>query len=233
MAVGYLHSYESFGAVDGPGIRFIAFFAGCPLRCVYCHNPDTWQRKGAIEVTADELICKVLTYKSFIRNGGVTLSGGEPLLQHEFCVEFLENCKAEGIHSAIDTSGAIDLEKSKAAIDISDLMLLDIKDIDSEDCKRLTGMGNENAMKTLEYCESIGKPVWIRHVLLPQYTLNEDKLKRLAAYIKGFSCVQKTELLPYHTMGKYKWDELGLKSEIENIEPPTADEVTWAKEFFE
>lgn len=232
MTYGYIHSYESFGALDGPGIRFVVFLSGCPLQCLYCHNPDTWVQDTKNKVTADELIAKVLPYKNFISSGGVTISGGEPLLQADFCEEFILSCKRNDIHTAIDTSGIIPLDISKKAIEFADLILLDIKEIDEEDCIKLTGKSNKNTFATLEYCEQINKPVWIRHVLLPQYTLKEDKLKRLAEYLKGFSCIKKIELLPYHVMGKYKWKELCMPYALEDIDPPTDKEVADAKAIF-
>lgn len=232
MTYGYIHSYESFGAVDGPGIRFVVFLSGCPLQCLYCHNPDTWVQNTKNKITADELIAKVLPYKNFISSGGVTISGGEPLLQAEFCEEFILKCKKNNLHTAIDTSGAISLDISKKAIELADLILLDVKDIDEEDCIKLTGKSNKNTFATLEYCEQIKKPVWIRHVLLPQYTLKRDKLERLAEYLKGFSCIEKIELLPYHVMGKYKWEELCMPYALDGIEPPTNEEVAEAKAIF-
>lgn len=229
--IGRLHSIESFGAVDGPGVRFIAFLQGCPLRCLYCHNPDTWERNGGKEITSEELVKEICGYKSFISNGGVTLSGGEPLLQAEFCEAVIDGCHKENLHVALDTSGSIPLEKSETAIRKADMLLLDIKDIFPEDCKTLTGMTNENAFRTLDFCEEIRKPIWIRHVLLPEYTLNDEKLHAIGQFLKKYSCVEKIELLPYHTMGKYKWAELGVPSKIDHIEPPSKDEVEHAREI--
>ena len=232
MTNGYLHSLESFGAVDGPGIRFVVFFSGCPLRCLYCHNPDTWEQKRENATTAPALMQKIRTYKNFLRNGGVTLSGGEPLLQATFCEELLTLCRAEGLHTAIDTSGVISLAQSQAAIDLADMLLLDIKDIDANDCITLTGQSNANAIATLRYCEKTGKPVWIRHVLLPGYTLKQDKLRRMAAFLQPFSCIARVELLPYHTMGLYKWDSLGIPSRIRQTQPPADAEVAAARSIF-
>lgn len=233
MVNGYIHSFESLGAVDGPNIRFVVFMQGCPLRCIYCHNPDTWNMKSAKYVMkADALMRKILEYKAFISDGGVTISGGEPLLQPVFCEELLALCRQNKLHTAIDTSGAIKLEKSAAAISLCDLLLLDIKDIDEDDCKTLTGMGNHNSKKTLSLCELIGKPVWLRHVLLPDYTLNDEKLKRLAEFLCGFECIEKIELLPYHNMGAPKWKALGMKYETEFIKPPNLNQVEAAKEIF-
>lgn len=230
---GIIHSTESFGAVDGPGLRFVVFLRGCPLRCLYCHNPDTWAGKGGISISAAALADKIMAYRSFIRGGGVTLSGGEPLMQPEFCKELCDILRRRGIHTAIDTSGCFFPEGHVAeAIDAADLILLDIKDIDSEGSMKISGAGNENALATLQYCEKTGKPVWTRHVLVPGYTLCEDKLVRLRDYLADFTCVKKTELLPYHTMGRYKWDELGLKYGLENVEAPTEAEIAAATAIF-
>ncbi len=232
MNKGLIHSFESFGAVDGPGIRFIVFLSGCPLRCLYCHNPDTWCKRANFEMYPDEVMKKILAYKNFIKKGGVTISGGEPLMQSKFCEELIDLCKSENIHTAIDTSGIIDLKLSQNAIKKSDLILLDIKDIDKNDSIKLTGKSNINAIKTLDFCESINKPVWIRHVLLPNYTLIDSKLERLATFLKQYKCVQKIELLPYHTLGKFKWDELGLEYKLKDIDPPSNEEVEKARKIF-
>lgn len=226
-----IHSFESFGAVDGPGIRFIIFMAGCPLRCLFCHNADTWNVNNGKPYTSEEVINKILTYKSFIDKGGVTISGGEPLLQSEFCEEIILECKKHGLHTAIDTSGAIELGKSQNAIEASDMLLLDIKDIDENDCILLTGQSNKNAFETLEFCEKIKKTVWIRHVLIPQYTLNPDKLKRLSEFLKKFSCIERIDVLPYHTMGKYKWDELSIPYKLEGIPAPSESDINMAKKI--
>lgn len=229
--VGRLHSIESFGAVDGPGVRFVAFLQGCPLRCRYCHNPDTWNPQEGTVISSGELVEQILTYKSFISRGGVTISGGEPLLQAEFCEAVIDGCHENGIHTAIDTSGFIPLEISKNAIDKADMLLLDIKDIDPDDCEALTGQSNENAIKTLDYCEETKKPVWIRHVIVPTVTLKDEKLQRLGKFLKKYSCIEKVELLPYHIMGKYKWEQLKIPYSLEGIEPPEKEEVERAKEI--
>lgn len=232
MTTGYLHSFESCGAVDGPGLRFVAFLSGCPLRCLYCHNPDTWEMKKDIALTPAQLLDKIRPYRNFLRGGGITLSGGEPLMQAKFCEEFLTLCKEEGFHTAIDTSGAIPLEKSRTAIDLADMLLLDIKALPPDLCRELTGQDNKNELETLRYCEETNKPVWIRHVLLPEYTMKTELLEELAAFLQGFSCVRRIELLPYHNMGLYKWDELGIESEIRNIAPPSAEDVAAARALF-
>lgn len=228
---GRIHSFESFGAVDGPGVRFVVFLQGCLLRCLYCHNPDTWECGKGKEITSDEMMKTILCYKNFISKGGVTLSGGEPLLQAEFCEEIIDKCHESGLHTAIDTSGAVPLEKSSGAILKSDLLLLDLKEIDSDDCITLTGLDNKNFIATLNFCEKNNKDVWIRHVLLPNYTLNDIKLRKVGEFLKKYTCVKKIELLPYHTMGLYKWSELGIKSQLEGVDSPSVDDVENAKEI--
>lgn len=227
--VGWLHSTESFGAVDGPGVRFVAFLQGCPLRCLFCHNPDTWDANGGKIVTASELVKDICSYKSFIKKGGVTLSGGEPLLQADFCEAVTILCHEQGFHVALDTAGCVPLAVSHQAISAADLLLLDIKDIDSADCLTLSGQSNANALATLNFCEEIRKPVWLRHVLLPEYTLYAEKLHRLGEYIARYSCIEKVELLPFHTMGLFKWESMGLTSKLIGIEPPTEREIAAAK----
>ena len=233
MEKGRLHSVESFGTLDGPGIRFVIFFQGCPLRCAFCHNPDSWEKGGGREATSEEVLNQIRSYKSFVTAGGVTFSGGEPLYQPKFLAEILKELKAEGIHTAIDTSGAVPLEDAAECIDLCSMLLLDIKSIDTEICKKLTGRGNENAFEILDYCEEIAaKPVWIRHVLIPGLTLDYDKLTQLAKKLKGYTCVQRIELLAFHKLGEYKWKELGLNYSLENTNPPTKEEMERAKKIF-
>lgn len=222
---GRIHSIESFGAVDGPGIRFVVFFQGCPIRCLYCHNPDSWEPSGGKEVTASDLAAQILRYKNFIKNGGVTLSGGEPLFQSRFAEELLKLCKKNGFHTAIDTAGSVPLSVCKSAVDAADMLLLDIKAIDSALAKRITGADNKNALALLKYCEQNKKPVWIRHVLLPGYTLTEEHAHKLGEYLKDFECIKKVELLPFHKMGEYKWETLGLDYTLTDVQPPEPEQV--------
>ena len=229
---GRIHSVESFGAVDGPGIRFVVFLQGCPLRCLFCHNPDTWDGKAGREVSAQELVDEILTYRNYIKKGGVTLSGGEPLLQAQFTAEVLRLCKENGLHTAVDTSGCIPLERALPALQQADMLLLDIKDIDPDDAKALTGMTNQNAIATLDYCEKVAKTVWVRHVVVPGYTLNYDKLERLAEFLSGYNCVEKVELLPFHKRGEYKWEVLGEDYKLFDTEEPTQKEMAKVKGIF-
>jgi len=224
---GFVHSIETFGTLDGPGIRYVIFFQGCLLRCRYCHNPDTWLEgvSGAISMSAKELICDILKYKSFIINGGVTLSGGEPLYQPDFACEIIRLCSENGIHTAIDTSGAVPLPSCEKAILAADLIILDIKAIDNEICRTLTGRDNINTLGLLDFCEKIKKNVWIRHVIVPGLTLDRAMLEKTAAFLSGYSCVKKVELLPFHKMGEYKWKEQGLDYTLYNVNEPTIEEM--------
>lgn len=229
--IGYIHSVESFGALDGPGVRYVLFLQGCPLRCLFCHNADTWNPDDGKTITAGELVKQILQYKNFIQRGGVTLSGGEPLMQPEFCRAVALLCRREGLHVAIDTSGGIPLKRCSEAIDAADMLLLDIKDIDREDCVRLTGHGNENAMDILNYCDFSGKDVWVRHVLVPGYTLDTYKLLRLGRVLSWYSCIKKVELIPFHKMGEYKWDYVDLEYKLKNTPAPAPEQVEQAKEI--
>ncbi len=230
--VGYIHSFESLGAVDGPGLRFIVFMQGCPLRCLYCHNPDSWERENArYKMTVSEVYEKIAEYKNFITNGGVTISGGEPLLQAKFCEELIELLNKNKIKTAIDTSGIIGLDKSKRAIQLCDLVILDIKDIDDEGAKKLTGAGIKNAQKTLEFTRDIQKRVWIRQVILEGYTLDEQKLIRLGRYLSDFDNIERIELIPYHTMGVKKWEEIGVDYSLKEVKPPDENKMEKAREI--
>jgi pyruvate formate lyase activating enzyme len=229
MLKGRIHSFESFGAVDGPGVRFVIFFQGCPLRCRFCHNPDTWAFEGGTEYTSDELVEKVLPYRLFYRGGGgVTLSGGEPTAQHEFVTELLNKLRAENIHTAIDTSGGIPLSVCRDAVDAADMLLLDIKSIDPDMSRNITGNPDtlKNEKEILKYCESQQKPVWIRHVVVPGLTLEETQLRALGDYLRGFECVKRIEPLPFHKLGEHKWLP-GLYT-LTDTEPPTSEQMAEA-----
>ncbi|MBR7127828.1 MAG: pyruvate formate lyase-activating protein [Lentisphaeria bacterium] len=228
---GRIHSFESFGTLDGPGIRFVVFLQGCFLRCKYCHNPDSWAINGGTEMSVGEIVAKIESCRNFLRNGGVTLSGGEPLLQSEFTHALIEECHKANFHVAIDTAGSVPLEKSKKVLDSADLILLDIKSLDNELCKNLTAFGNENELATLDYCEAINRDVWIRHVLVPEFTLQKERLEELAEFLSHYSCVKRIDLLPLHKMGEYKWRELGLRNELANINEPAAAEIEMAEKI--
>lgn len=228
---GFVHHTESFGAVDGPGIRYVFFLQGCSLRCLYCHNPDAIPPCGGARWTAEQVAREAVRYKNFIRDGGVTFSGGEPLMQPEFVRAATVLLHREGLHVAIDTAGAEPLEKTQGAIDEADLLLLDIKAVDPDICKRLTGRDSTNAFKTLDYCESIGKPVWMRHVLVQGYTLDDAQLKLLAHKLKPYKCIERIELLPFHKLGEPKWENLGRPYMLLDTPATTMAEVEHAKEI--
>ena len=217
---GFIHSVESFGTVDGPGIRFVAFFQGCPMRCQFCHNPDTWDahRKPQYELEPEELLAEVRRYKSFIRTGGVTCTGGEPLMQADFLREFFRLCKADGFHTALDTSGAVFTDKALSVLEFTDLVMLDIKTLDDSIHRSYTGVERTNNQRFLDHLEQTGKPTWIRHVVVPGITDRDDRLEALAEHISRYKCVERVEILPYHTMGRYKYQELGIDYPLEGVD---------------
>lgn len=234
MAVsGFVHSLDSFGAVDGPGIRFVVFFQGCPLRCIFCHNPDSWAFGQGTRMEVGEVVAKITALRPFYQKGGVTLSGGEPLAQPEFAAALLKRLKAEGFHTAVDTAGSIPLKKCQEAVDSADLLLLDIKAYSPELCRTVTGQDGREAKRLLDYCQETGKPVWIRHVLVPGYTLNQVHLENLADYLSAFSCVQRIDLLPFHQLGCHKWKLLNIPYPLENMQPPSVPDINCAKAIFQ
>ena len=234
MVLGNIHSYESMGTVDGPGIRFVVFLQGCPLRCKFCHNPDTWNiNEKKIEEKAEDVLKKIKRYKNFFgKKGGVTVTGGEPLIQSEFVLELFRLCKKEGIHTALDTSGYIFNEKVKEVLEYTDLVLLDIKAIDKKIYKDLTKVEFDNTIKFAEYLKEIKKPVWIRHVVVPEITDDNELLERTAKYISTLNNVEMVEILPYHTLGVFKYKELGLKYPLENVEDLSSERKLEIMEIF-
>jgi pyruvate formate lyase activating enzyme len=232
--LGRIHSLESFGTVDGPGIRFVVFLQGCPLRCLYCHNPDTWDPKqsGKYVLSPEELLEEVLRYKSFIAKGGVTVTGGEPLLQPEFLYEFYSLCKENGIHTALDTSGAIFTQAVQKVYDIVDLVLLDVKSIDPNQHKELTGVKIDNTLKSLNFLEEKNKPTWVRHVIVPGWTDDDLLLKKTADYLVPYRCIEKIELLPYHDMGTRKYEQLGMEYRLKNTLPLSKERLENVRTIF-
>ncbi len=228
-----IHSFESFGTVDGPGIRFVFFMQGCHLKCKYCHNRDTWKVNSGTLYSIDEIFNKIMHYKNYIYpNGGVTASGGEPLLQVKFLINLFKKLKKEKIHTCIDTSGMFRItDDIKELLSLTDLVLLDIKHIDDEKCKKLVGFSNKYELDFARYLSDNGIKMWIRQVLIPGYTDDENDLLRLKAFIESLKTVEKVELLPYHNMGKFKWKDLGLKYELENVQPSTNEDVEHAKKI--
>lgn len=223
--IGRIHSMESFGTVDGPGIRFVAFMQGCPLRCQFCHNPDTWDPHGKCqyELTPQQLLDEVLRYRSFIKSGGVTLSGGEPLMQADFASEFFALCQAEGLHTALDTSGIFCSGRALDVLNHTNLVLLDIKTMDPDLYPRLTGQRQDNNLRFLDELQQRGIPTWVRHVVVPGLTDNDEWLHRLGEHVARYSVVEKIEVLPYHTLGTFKYQELGLSYPLEGVDPLPAD----------
>ncbi len=231
---GRIHSIESFGTLDGPGIRSVIFMQGCPLRCKYCHNPDTWEIHGGTEISVEEIIQKLKNYKPYFdaSGGGVTLSGGEPLMQPCFSKEILKRCKKHGIHTAIDTSGFCDERVLKTIIPYTDLFLLDIKHLDPIKHRFITGKDNKKILKTLKFLNHYNKTIWIRHVIVPGLTDDVKHLRQMAEFLIKYPSIEQIELLPYHKMGVHKWNKLGLKYPLGNINPPDEHEINKFKGIF-
>jgi len=236
--IGRIHSFESFGTVDGPGIRFVVFLQGCPLRCQYCHNPDTWG-VGGEEYTVEAVVERALRYKNYFGDkGGVTVTGGEPLVQIDFVIELFKQLKAKGIHTCVDTSGIMfhpdsesSVEKHKELLKVADLFLLDIKHIDDEACKKLTGQSNKNTLAFAQFLSEQNKPIWIRQVLVPGITDSTETLQKTRAFIETLNTVKKIEVLPYHSMGEVKYQKLGLEYPLKGVEAPSKDEVATARKI--
>ena len=234
IMIGKIHSFFAGGTVDGPGIRFVIFMKGCPLRCLYCHNPDTWTMDNAMEYTVDDVFCEAIKYKGYFKNGGgVTVSGGEPLMQIDFIISLFKKLKENNIHTALDTSGILfnkdDIDKYNELIKYTDLVLLDIKHIDNNEHIKLTGKENTNVLEFAKYLSDNNINTWIRHVLVPGITLNDEYLIKLKSFIDTLSNVSKIEVLPYHTMGIVKYKNLNIPYRLEGVNPPTKDEVRHAK----
>lgn len=234
MIQGYIHSVETMGAVDGPGLRYVVFLQGCPFRCIFCHNPDTWKRLPDHKKSVDEIVSDILKYKDFFNfsGGGVTLSGGEPLMQPAFTATLIDTLKQHDIHIAIDTCGYVDLTPEiKHIVDVADLFLLDIKHLNSEKHRQITGKDNDKTLSFLHFLNQSHKNVWIRLVLLPSYSMDNTYIEHLINYLKQFECIKTIELLPYHETGKTKWEQLGLKYPL-TVSPPNQKEViSIAKQF--
>ena len=235
--IGHIHSTESFGAADGPGVRFIVFMQGCHMRCRYCHNPDTWKMDGGDEVTADEILKRALRFKPYWgKDGGITISGGEPLLQIDFVIELFKKAKELGINTCIDTAGnpftkeEPFFSKFEELMKYTDLLLLDLKEINPTRHKDLTGFDNSNIIEMAKYLSEINKPVWIRHVLVPEHSDFDEDLDALGDFIDTLSNVDRVEILPYHTLGKFKWENLGIPYTLESISPPSAERIENAKD---
>lgn len=216
---GRIHSIESMGLVDGPGIRTVIFLQGCKLRCLYCHNPDTWQMGGGDLVEADDLIKKIKRYRPYFERsgGGVTFSGGEPLLQPEFLLESLKKCKELGIHTALDTAG-YGFGEYEEILKYTDLVLFDLKHEDPKQYLFVTGQKEDKSLKFLKAVQDAGTKMWVRHVVIPGITDQEDHIVNLAKKIKELGNVTKVELLPYHTLGENKYEAMNIKYKLEGVE---------------
>lgn len=235
---GYVHSIETFGSVDGPGVRFVVFLQGCRLRCRYCHNPDTWSPRfmGTQTFEAQALLKRALRYRPYWgEEGGITVSGGEPLLQPDFLLELFALAKQQGITTVIDTAGQPFTRqepfysKFLKLMELTDLVILDMKHIDSEMHRRLTGHGNANILDMARELDRLHVPVWVRHVLVPGWTDDEASLRRLAAFLRTLSNVEKIEVLPYHTLGVYKYEVLGLPEPLPGVPPCPPEKKDWAE----
>ncbi|MBO5142382.1 MAG: pyruvate formate lyase-activating protein [Clostridia bacterium] len=234
--IARIHSVESFGTVDGPGIRYVLFLQGCPLKCKYCHNRDTWDTFLGTTRTLDELLSEIKRYTAYFNSshGGVTVSGGEPLLQAEFVTELFKELHKLNIHTAIDTAGSLPLNDTiKELLAYTDLVLLDIKHINEEKSKELTGLSNKNNLAFAKYLNEKNIPVWIRQVLVPGYTDAPEDLKELKKFIDSLSNVKKVELLPYHKLGEFKWKNFGEEFPLKDVLPPTKEEIDKAKAILE
>lgn len=229
---GYIHSMETFGSVDGPGVRFVLFMQGCRMRCKYCHNPDSWKLNTGDEKTPEEILKFALRYRSYWgKQGGITVSGGEPLLQLDFLLEFFKLCKKEGIHTTIDTAAAPFtreepfFSKFNELMAYTDLLMVDIKDMDPNRHYDLTHVRQDNILDCIRYLDEIGKDIWLRHVLVAGYTDDDAEILQLREFAQSLRHLRKIEVLPYHSFGMYKWQSLGFKYELSDVEPPSPERV--------
>lgn len=240
MTKGFVHSVESFGSVDGPGIRFLIFLQGCPMRCQFCHNPDSWKTGIGEERTADELLDQAERFRAYWGdNGGITVSGGEALLQIDFLLELFEKAKQRGIGTCLDTSAQLFTRKSpffekfERLMELTDTVLLDIKHIDDEEHRKLTRHSNANILDCARYLSEIDKPVWIRHVLIPGVTDKDEYLVRLRDFLSTLHNIERIEVLPYHTLGVYKYEKLGIDYPLKDVQPPAAERVANANDILQ
>ena len=237
---GYIHQFESFGCVDGPGSRFIVFLSGCPMRCLFCHNPDTWNIKNGKLMEASDVLSEALTCRSYWgKKGGLTVSGGEPLVQLDFLLELFTLAKEKNVNTCIDTSGAPFtregkwFETFKKLMDVTDILLMDIKHIDEDEHIKLTGRSGKNIKDMFYFLDEINKPIWIRHVLTPGITDKEEYLLKTRNFIRTLHNVQRVEILPYHSLGESKYKELGLDYALKGVKSPTEESIKKAKEILE
>ena len=230
--IGKIHSIETFGTVDGPGIRYVIFLQGCHLRCKYCHNRDTWDTTIGTPKKVSELVQDIQKYNDYIKfsKGGVTVTGGEPLLQPKFLIALFTELKKLGYHTALDTSGMFPLTPEvKQVLSLTDLVLLDIKHIDDEKCKDLVGFSNKLELEFANYLSENGIKMWIRQVIIPGITDDENDLIRLKEFLQTLKTIEKVELNPYHTLGVYKWEDLGLEYPLKGVRQANTEDIERAK----
>lgn len=246
--MGRIHSIETFGTVDGPGVRYVIFFQGCPMRCQYCHNPDTWKSEDGQEMDVEEILSRFERNKSFYKTGGITATGGEPMLQMEFLTELFTEAKRRGIHTCLDTSGIMfpaergntaggEYQMRQRQVDallaVTDLVMLDIKHMDMDAHKTLTGHTNENILAFARYLDEKNQPVWIRHVVVPGITYNKEELTALGKFLKTLSNVEKVEVLGYHALGKAKYENLGMDYVLKDTPQLTKEQKKEAERMLE
>jgi len=234
--IGHIHSLESFGTVDGPGTRYVVFLQGCPMRCLYCHNPDTWPIHGGKEMTVDDIMKEFNKGKEFYKTGGITCTGGEPLVQIDFVTELFERAHAEGIHTCLDSSGIMfnpnnpeNVEKHKRLAKVTSLVMLDIKHIDPVEHKKLTKQPNEGILAFAKFLEQENVPLWIRHVVVPGYTYNDKYLHETGRFIGTLRNLKALDVLPYHNMAIPKYESLGIEYPLKDTPPLTTEEAKHAR----
>ena len=232
---GYIHSLESLGAVDGPGVRYVVFFQGCPLRCAYCHNPDTWEFNAGTEMEDEEILGKMLRNISFYRTGGITATGGEPMMQLDFLISLFAKAKSKGVHTCLDTSGVAfseaNMEKIDRLMEVTDLVMLDIKHINEDEHQKLTGVSGKNILEFAKYLKEKGKKMWLRHVIVPGITLDDEYLAELGAFFKGFDNIEKVEALPYHSLARHKYEAMDMEYPLGDTPDGTKEQAEYAKKI--
>ena len=231
--IGYIHSIETFGTVDGPGVRFVVFLKGCPMRCIYCHNPDTWNMDNASIMTSEEILAKYAKNASFYKNGGITITGGEPLMQLDFVIDLFKKAKENIIHACLDTSGILfnenELSKYEELVKVTDLVMLDIKHIDNIKHKEITGQENKNILNFARFLDQHNIQMYIRHVVVDTYTTNENDLFELGRFIGSLKNVKALDVLPFHNLGKVKYEKLGLPYKLKDMEDLSKEKAQIAK----
>ena len=231
---GRIHSVETMGTVDGPGIRYVIFMQGCPLKCIYCHNRDSWDIKSGKVLSSDEIFQDVKSFIPFLKSsgGGITATGGEPLMQPDFLTDLFLKVKSVSLHTALDTSGYAELKSVKKLINVTDLVILSIKHVDNIKHKEITGSLNDLVIKFMDYLGIIKKPVWIRYVIIPGVTNSERDIDQLIEFLKKYDNINLVEILPYHTLGEYKSENSGMDYTLKGVLPPQPNEIRLIKQKF-